>query len=314
MVQPDDFIGRAEDRLVNEFCRFLTEAAQIHRGRFSGGSKFQEELCARKDYLLPFRELGPSRQHIVCPDGPFTPERIRTNAGMLSALIFRGVTFGTEFMFNYPTFFTSIEDFHRVKDIASAQYLEKHGEAAPERYFCFADTYGPHNSKKLVNLADDYAAALEIDSWEAMLNGRDRIPFLECFNWLSGFRGKKIRRFPVLGPLASYLLTADLFYAGVVEEPTVEVMGEVIATLNKGAAQGLQLLNLIPPRVTLKKTWRKTSTTNATQGFRQLYQKVLARLPPDILEWGGFDVIVLEHSLCKFSRCHKKGWYRMHST
>ncbi|KAJ6624597.1 hypothetical protein B0H10DRAFT_2323557 [Mycena sp. CBHHK59/15] len=221
-----DYLDLAADHLLEEFCRFLEESTEIPDLAIEL-TTFQTELMKRMDYAYPYRELAPSRKHISGPDGPFTVQRARTNAGLLSAVIFRGITFGTEFMRSYPTFFTDIQDFHRVKDSATRKYVETHGKEPSTKYFCLKDAYGPCNHRRKVELADDYAAALENDSWAAKFEERDKVPFLECFEWLSGYlptssqrgrgKGPRKRRFPVLRPLASYLLAADLAYAEAVE-------------------------------------------------------------------------------------------------
>ncbi|KAJ6527287.1 hypothetical protein B0H10DRAFT_1974303 [Mycena sp. CBHHK59/15] len=178
-----------DDHLLEEFCRFLEESAEIPDLAIEP-TAFQTELMKRMDYAYPYRELAPSRKHISGPDGPFTAQRARTNAGLLSAVIFRGITFGTEFMRSYPTFFTDIQDFHRVKDSATRKYVETHGKEPSTKYFCLKDAYGPCNHRRKVELADDYAAALENDSWAAKFEERDK-RLLRCLclrTWDSSFR------------------------------------------------------------------------------------------------------------------------------
>ncbi|KAJ7842991.1 hypothetical protein B0H14DRAFT_2586035 [Mycena olivaceomarginata] len=235
-----DYLHLAKTHLLQNFYRFLTEAAEAPNA--TARNAFQARLSEKMDYLYPYREEAPSRQRVLESDGPFAPLRVRTDAGMLSALIFRGVTFGTEFLSQYPTSFDSIDHFHEIKDQASQAYMMEHGTNPPPTYFCLPNAYGPTNHRRVVGLADEYAAALKLDSWAAKFQGHSQIPFWECFEWLSGERPcpvsrKNVRRFKILGPLASYLLTADLVYAGAVVEPSEDEMGKIIWLLNKGDAQ-----------------------------------------------------------------------------
>ncbi|KAJ6624023.1 hypothetical protein B0H10DRAFT_1724327, partial [Mycena sp. CBHHK59/15] len=259
-------------------------------------------LHQKMDYLYPFREYAPSRQRAAGPSGPFTLDRVRTDAGILSALIFRGVTFGTDFFFQYPIFFNDIAHFHQVKDQATANYLEANGENPPKSYFCDSAAYGPSNHRRVVELADEYANVLRNDSWEAKLQGREKLPFQECFEWLYGCTPTKA----VLGPLASYLLTADLVYSGSVESPTVDDMAFIIWTLNKGGARGLELLHLISPGKKLKKGWARPKKKECVAAVRGLYKRILQWMPKGMHNSVGFNLIVLEHCLCKFSRAVKK--------
>ncbi|KAJ6629426.1 hypothetical protein B0H10DRAFT_1939814 [Mycena sp. CBHHK59/15] len=165
--------------------RFLEEAAELQEP-FVSRNLFQSHLHQKMDYLYPFREYAPSRQRAAGPSGPFTLDRVHTDAGILSALIFRRVTFGTDFFFQYPIFFNDITHFHKVKDQATANYLEANGENPPKSYFCDSAAYGPSNHRRVVELADEYANVLRNDSWEAKLQGREKLPFQECFEWLYG--------------------------------------------------------------------------------------------------------------------------------
>ncbi|KAJ6623732.1 hypothetical protein B0H10DRAFT_1943799 [Mycena sp. CBHHK59/15] len=172
----------ASDCILNGFFRFLEEAAELQEPIVSR-NLFQSHLHQKMDYLYPFREYAPSRQRAAGPSGPFTLDRVRTDAGILSALIFRGVTFGTDFFFQYPIFFNDIAHFHKVKDQATANYLEANGENPPKSYFCDSAAYGPSNHRRVVELADEYANVLRNDSWEAKLQGREKLPFQEEDNW-----------------------------------------------------------------------------------------------------------------------------------
>ena len=52
----------------------------------------------------------------------------------------------------------------------------------------------------------------------------------------------KLKLFPIFGKLIGYLLTVDFVKAGVVEGPTIEEEGHVIAIINKGLVKALKRL------------------------------------------------------------------------
>ncbi|KAJ6514801.1 hypothetical protein C8R47DRAFT_915262, partial [Mycena vitilis] len=273
---------------------------------------FRATLEHKMDKAYPYREMAPSRRRTLQSTGPFTEARVRTDAGLLSAIIFRAITFGTEFLFDYRTYFKDINDFHAVEEEAAAAYRLAHGADPPKAYFCLVDAYGVPNVGRKVTLADGFAAALENDSWAAKFKNRNQIPFVECYAWLSGAlpqtgqgagKKKKVQRFHGLGQLGAYLLTADLVYAGAVVSPTVEEMGEMVWRLNKGATGGLERLGLIPKRVKLVSSKQRPKESSGVKtAFIYLFKKVVENLPADLLTRCGFDYIVLEHSLCKFGR------------
>ncbi|KAJ6576001.1 hypothetical protein DFH09DRAFT_1078357 [Mycena vulgaris] len=306
-----NYLDLGAEQMEQEFYRFLQEASDLRGPPLHALNDFQGKLNGSMDYLFPGREFAPSRQRVLATDGPYTAERIRTNAGFLSAVIFRGCTFGTEFLAQYPTFFADIGEFHSVKALATADYRTKYGKDPPEKFFCLRGAYGPSNHRRLISLADTYATAIEADSWAAKFEGQDKVPFVECFNWLSGDIPRTgCKRFPVLGPLGSYLLTADLVYASAVMTPTLDEMGYIIRELNKGAVAGLEMLRLIPPRKRLERGCQKANVNDCRRAFRAIYNKVMKGVPQKARDRLGFDFIVLEHALCKLSRCASKGYYK----
>lgn len=80
---------------------------------------------------------------------------------------------------------------------------------------------------------------------------RDRkLPFKKCYTFFRSqakVNNSTVQLFPHLGPLAMYLLTADLVYAKVVKTLSIEDISWVIQHLNKGAAAALEDLGLIVP-------------------------------------------------------------------
>lgn len=51
--------------------------------------------------------------------------------------------------------------------------------------------------------------------------------------------------YPTVGKLVGYLICADLVYAGVLDLPTPEVVGDIVADIGKGGRAGLVRLKLI---------------------------------------------------------------------
>ncbi|KAJ7776853.1 hypothetical protein DFH07DRAFT_731461 [Mycena maculata] len=296
----------ASEQLLARFLVFLRDAAAL-QGSMQHPNEFQQHLMERMDYIYPFRELAPSRQRSLQSDGPFTPERARTDAGMFSGAVYRGITFGTEFQFEYSNFFEDIEEFNAVKKQATEIYMEENLCNPPANFFCDSAAFGPPNHQRKIELADIYAKNLTSSSWEAKFKNRAQVPFMECWSWL-----KDGKQFPVLGPLAGYLLTADLSYTGAVTPPTLDEMITIVWELNKGAVAGLEELHLIPLRTESEGGHKaKADKVAVGRALRLLYRRLQRELSKEMKQSVAFDVIVLEHALCKFSRCLVKNWFRM---
>lgn len=135
-----------------------------------------------------------------------------------------------------------------------------------------------------------------------------KVPFQKAYEWL---KKAELRGF---GDLVLLLFIGDLVYGGAVEHPTVIEFGTLVWTANKGARNRLEAIGLV-----------KTKSTNNTDGtensastkdeflstFSEMYLEVRRQLqeratPIDFARMA-FDVIVFEHSLCKWGRLEKKG-------
>ncbi|KAJ7226513.1 hypothetical protein B0H12DRAFT_1328701 [Mycena haematopus] len=79
------------------FMQFLDEALAATR-QGHGLTEWQSFMLSNMDRLCPFRELAPSRQCAAGPLGPYTSDFAATQSGFLSALIFRAITFNTDFL------------------------------------------------------------------------------------------------------------------------------------------------------------------------------------------------------------------------
>jgi hypothetical protein len=121
--------------------------------------------------------------------------------------------------------------------------------------------------------------------------------------------GKKPPLFPQLGPLSAYLLTADLYYAGVAAAPTLDDMDHmvtIIHTINKGAIAALEILCLISPRAKLKRSKGKCDRAECRKAFEFMTTKIYSLVRSSHHASLFVDLILVEHTLCKFSRSYHK--------
>ena len=254
------------------------------------------------DKSIPFRELAPGRSRFRGPNGPFAPDVVRTTKGIFSALVWRGITFTAPFSLdqNASMVFDSTVHFDQ-------QRTRKPHKGKPARFFCNTAAYGVHNPLRNVELAHTYWASLKGNVWPDFV--RDRVvPFKECYSF---FRSQveagasTAPKFPNIGPLTSYLLTADLVYAGVVERPSIQDVAWIIREVNKGPIAALESLGLVNIRQT---GTSKPDLSQCQAALEYMYGVVCEVVPEECWEILHVDYITLEHSLCKFSRAMKGGW------
>ncbi|KII82672.1 hypothetical protein PLICRDRAFT_33267, partial [Plicaturopsis crispa FD-325 SS-3] len=104
--------------------------------------------------------------------------------------------------------------------------------------------------------------------------------------------------------LAGVLLAEDLVYAGVVRMPTADKMGDVIYDLSKGAIQGLERLGLLHLKDNANKDAARAACRKA---FVELHTWLSGSLTAAQRTKTTYDVIMLEHALCKETVEHDEG-------
>ena len=219
-----------------------------------------------------------------------------TTEGDYSATIWRGVTYATPFFLQNRMIFTSYEDFKLA--CSDAGEHEK-------SYFCDKGAYGTANPMRRVELAETYWKTLADRKWTKFV--RDRIvPFMECYDFFTA--GNNPPDFPQLGPLASYLLTADFSYCcpKVVEGPTLSEMSSLTRSFNKGAIVGLENLGFITPRIRTGKKVGKADLKETEMAIGKAYDLLKSIIPAEHHGTINLDLIMTEHILCKFSRAKNR--------
>ncbi|KAF6754607.1 P-loop containing nucleoside triphosphate hydrolase protein [Ephemerocybe angulata] len=108
---------------------------------------------------------------------------------------------------------------------------------------------------------------------------------------------KKI--FPNLGNLGSFALVGDLALASVCDMPTTMEMAECILSLNSGGMGGLRDLGLLPGTMPSKRLEKVEVVAAALEEVDSFCMNTFSE---DERREMGYNLIVLEHSLCKFHR------------
>lgn len=282
------------DQHAISFKQFILQCfVFVFRGEKLSNSKLEELLTKNIDKYSPFREYAPTRLNMREGDGPFSWKYLQTLSGLFSALVCRGVTFGTAFSRHGRTVFHSPSDFdNAVKSCPQVQQLTD---------FCDSSAYGGSNPKRKPDLVGIYWSRLRKFPWEGLTTQRP-IPFMEAYGYFFP-TGKA--RFLELGPLGSYLLTVDYVYAGLVSPPEPNELANLICTLDKGPARALEYLGLVDPKSNDDDELNEDRKKAFPGAFLSAYKLVKDSIPGEYHQEAGIDIFVVEHALCKFGRANR---------
>ncbi|KAF7332277.1 hypothetical protein MKEN_00108900 [Mycena kentingensis (nom. inval.)] len=313
---------------MTSFGRMLDQAIQIALNRDDGTpSAWKDVLRRDPDKYMPFRHFGPSLRRAMSSEGPYVSDIAETEAGFFSALTFRGVTFATEFARGDGRLvYQDTRDFKLARNDATSLYkATNQGEAPPPGFFCNQSAYGPHNLHRKVEDATTYGQSVQQFKLSRLVKDAravgETVPLVDLAHWIENSQLRGSKAFPGLGPLGAYLIAADYTYTNprLVGVPSFDDMGQVICDLNKGAAKGLELLGLIPPRP-LKSVTKKgveklkpgrSTPQDCSAGLRTLYRYLQTRWSVEIQRQVGLDLIMLEHTLCKLARASSKSYWNL---
>jgi hypothetical protein len=303
----------------------------------NSSEKLVSRVAKRPDHLIPFRECAPTRNkarqtvYSGLADG-ISPERF------WSILVHRGVFYGAPFAQEHGGHFSSLQEW-------TAYFEEKGSERAKEyfvslcaygpsnryrdiklipQYWKLRDTWTTFYEERFTGFTslfsflcceDDPDMVEDLDTYKPTVGrGKKRVERKkrEAGGWLrrkylkeANHVGNSIEdeeevsekpKFPNIGPLTALLICGDLAMAGFVEKPTVKQMAKLIFYLKKGALLGLERLGLVPPKATFEEVFTC---------FSFLYDYLEANLSDEDKVLIHFDVITLEHGLCKFTRLVK---------
>jgi hypothetical protein len=95
--------------------------------------------------------------------------------------------------------------------------------------------------------------------------------------------------------LTAILIIGDLIYAGILPMPSPLDWGKFIEKVSKGALDGMIMLGLID------------EDTTVPQAFADLYDFVNGVLTPEEKSAMTYDVLMSEHSLCKYKHLYSRG-------
>lgn len=244
------------------------------------------------DFYLPFRRHAPSlanaRREIYADIDQFPGE---DGAGFFNVLAFRGVFFGSPFaQSNQFRWFNTLSDWKKfqLENSEVAKNLGKDGEE--EKYYVKKNCYGQTLKDRSTELLQGYWNQRLL--WSTDFNKPSKPTITEVYKWL------KSSSFHNIGGLTALLICGDLIEAGILPMPTAQEYGGLIFTLDMGAKDAMEKLGLIS---------KKASKVQVVEAFTSLDLVLQQELKEEEKVAMYYNVIMLEHTLCKIKRLTTRG-------
>ena len=232
-----------------------------------------KKIASRADFYLPFRPLAPTilkaKQTILSDCN-----RLSTREGLFNLIAFRGVFYGSEFARERLCWFNSYEEWLEFKRNSNKE----------ESYFVTKTAYGTSQKYRHTDNLKMYWD--NAGKWDQFLldNPNRDIPTLHNFFLLNFYN---------IGDLSALLIIGDLQESGFLPMVDAHVMGKLVAKVGKGAKDALKCLGL---------TNQHSDENDIANAFVELHQHAMEALNQEKQTKMVYNVITLEHGLCKYKR------------
>jgi len=243
------------------------------------------------DFFLPFRQHAPSlanaRRNIYSDT-----DRLAHNNGIgfFNVLAFRGVFFGSPFARSDRfRWFESLDDWMEFH-VTGKEEAKRVGPTETE-YYANPSCYGRSQKERSVDLLPAYWNQRK--RWNDKFNKPTKPSIAEVYQWLASSKEGGHTMFRNIGNLTALLICGDLSEAGILPMPTSKEMGKLISKVKKGAQAGMQEYELVR---------KGASEEEVCQAFIALDAFLQQELGMEEKKVMGYNVILLEHTLCKMNR------------
>ena len=277
--------------------KFLRHLLPIISSSFTSAttSSIINKVNTDLDFFLPFRQHAPSlanaRREIYANGVRLAQSN---GIGFFNVLAFRGVFFGSPFaQSNRFRWFESLDDWLQF-DEAGKTEAERVGPS--KEYYVNTTCYGQSQRERSTNLLPLYWNVRK--RWNDIFNKPTKPTVLQVYRWLALSKEGGHSLFRNIGELTALLICGDLVEAGIITMPSSQEMGELISRVQKGARAGLETFELVSKGANGNEVCQAfVSLDAALQHLLQMEEKVAM----------GYNVIMLEHVLCKMKRLTKRG-------
>jgi hypothetical protein len=254
-----------------------------------------KKIKSELDFFLPFRQHAPSlanaRREIYSDvDRLASP----TGVGLFNILAFRGVFFGSPFAkSDHFRWFNHYEDWERFM-IDEKEEATKDGRIE-EDYYVKLNCYGRSQKDRSTKLMERYWKQRSL--WNDVFNQSTKPIVKQVYSWLTA-TDKGASRFFNIGSLSALLICGDLIEAGLVQTPSSREYSELIFKVGKGAKEGMMMIGLVKDNPNLEEL---------CEAFESLDLALQHELTEEEKKAMGYNVVMLEHTLCKIKRLKSRG-------
>jgi hypothetical protein len=250
------------------------------------------KVFSNPDFYLPFRQHAPSlanaRQKIYAD-----VSRLASNdgVGFFNILAFRGVFFGSPFaQSDRYRWFHSLADWEQFRDAGKEEENKYQGE----EYYVKKNCYGQSQTGRKLSLLSSYWDQRLL--WNKVFNNPDKPdkPTVSTtFRWLTSNKEDKKTLFQNIGSLTALLICGDLIEAGILDMPSAKEWATSIYKMGKGSKAGMEMCGFIET---------KGKGEEFCSAFASLDQALEKELKEEEKQAMGYNVVMLEHTLCKIKR------------
>ncbi|KAF8221897.1 hypothetical protein L208DRAFT_1325518 [Tricholoma matsutake] len=215
---------------------------------------------------------------ILEEEGPFSPDIVLMPAGLLSTLIFRGVTYHTDFLFDQEHVFQHLLDWQALHEELSKMH-------SPE-YFCDRSAYGQCLITQDVSHVSAYWEAAQHPKLGGWVTDARPNEFEVLYNNFCKGRLCSWKAFPGFGPSKLFLLAANYATAKKATTPLLASVGKIIYEIGHGTLKGLSCLG-----------FACTDVVTTVQAFTAVHDHLLDVIPENHQQQMGFSICFVEHTL-----------------
>lgn len=260
-------------------------------------SKTKESLIIKvssdKDFFLPFRQHAPclaNARRVIYAN----VDRLmsKDGVGFFNILAFRGVFFGSPFAksdrYQWFNSFDDWVDFYENEEEAE--------EYTGEEYYVKKSCYGRTQVGRNLSLLTSYWQKRL--RWNEIFNKPEKPTLQKAFKWLTSTEPDRTTKKPTtvfnnIGNLTALLICGDLVEAGILPMPSTSDWAKIIFKMSKGSKMGMEMGGLVR---------KNCSEKEFCAAFLSLDQALQKELSEEEKEAMGYNIIMLEHTLCKIKR------------
>jgi hypothetical protein len=260
--------------------------------------KVLTKVMSNLDTFLPFRQHAPSlanAQREIYLD----VDRLERDDGVwfFNILAFRGVFFGSPFSrSDRYRWFDSLADWESFRNTENEEEKKYKGE----QYYVCKNCYGQSQTGRELSLLSLYWNQRTL--WNEKFQKPNKPTVLKVHRWLTSRVNNQTSQtsstlFSNIGTLSALLICSDLVEVGTIAMPSAKEWANLVHKLGMGSKSGMEMCKFIE---------KDSSRDDFSSAFASLDQALQMELREEEKETMGYNIIMLEHALCKIQRISKR--------